>query len=56
MASLSFIYTKPTSLILCHFLTEIERDRKLYSFLSIGHIHTGKERGGGGGGVRGSSL
>ena len=54
MASLSFIYTKPTSLILCRFWTEIERDRKqllTYSVLSTGHIHTGKERGGGGWGI-----
>ena len=49
--SLSFNYTKHTSFILCHFLTEIERDRKQYSVLSIFHIHTGKECvcGGGGG-------
>ena len=46
--SLSLFYTKPTSFILCHFWTEIERDKKQYSVLSIGHIHTGKEWGGGG--------
>ena len=50
---LSVCHTKPTSLI-CRDLdvisefAEIERDRKQYSFLTIGHIHTGKERGGGG--------
>ena len=45
--SLSLSYTKPISFILCHFWTEIERDRKQYSVLSIGHIHTRKEGGGG---------
>ena len=49
MACLSFIYTKPSSFILCRFWTEIERDRKQYSVLSIGRIQTGK----GGGGVWG---
>ena len=47
---LSLFYLHKTYLIdiiqMYHFRTEIERDRKQYSFLSIGHIHTGKEGGG----------